>query len=211
MTTSPALSSSLASPSALTAEETSRLRRLESIIAGGLEGFLQVGAALAEIRSRRLYRGTHARWEDYCLDKWRLSFSRCNQIIQTTAIYGNLLAAVPQDAELLKQTNEHLLRPLSRLEPAAPICRPGSTTRGDTTRTRRMLDRRSEELANFCKWVNRLAIWDVEAIALSDDALCAQRRLKATRQLRTFCETLIQALETRLLRANGQARAAANI
>jgi hypothetical protein len=69
----------------------------------------------------------------------------------------------------------------------------------------------SEELANFCKWVNRLAIWDVEAIALSDDALCAQRRLKATRQLRTFCETLIQALETRLLRANGQARAAANI
>jgi hypothetical protein len=75
-------------------------------------------------------------------------------------------------------------------EPAAG-CRNGSTTRG-------MLERRSDELGNMCRWASRITNWDAEAVALADDQSCLRRHLKAARQLRTFCETFIAALETRL-------------
>jgi hypothetical protein len=220
-----------------------------------------VGAALAEIRATRLYRATHDRFEDYCLDKWGLTLSRCNQIIQTTRTYDNLVAGAPQDAELLAQTNEHALRPLSRLAPELqtatwelirrieqrpagttieavvasikeaiadgweeravtatdtnsrepnPVCHGGSTAQTGVTRTRRILERRSDQLGNFCRWANRINTWDPEAIALADDDLCLKRRLKTARQLRTFCETLIQVIEARLLR-NNPAAATTNI
>ena len=208
-----------------------------------------------------MYRATHARFEDYCHDRWDLSLSRCNQIVQTVHTYHNLVATVPQDAALLAQTNEHTLRPLNRLAPElqtatwelirrieqrpagttietvvgaikeaiscgweerataatdtnsrepAPICRNGSTTRSETTRTRRIPERRSDQLGNFCRWANRVNTWDAEAIALADDELCLKRHLKTARQLRTFCETLIQVIEARLLR-NSPAAATTNI
>jgi hypothetical protein len=240
MTTSPALYESL------TAQETSRLRQLERIVQEGLDSFLKVGAALAEIRDSRLYRATHDRFEDYCLDKWGLTLSRCNQIIHTTRTYDHLVAAVPQDAELLARTNEHTLRPLSRLAPELqsatwelirkieehPL---GTTTQtvveaikeaiasaweereqapnsaiasalalslsaGKGRKHPGLSARRSDELGNFCRWTNRVNTWDPEAIVLADDELCLERRLKAARQLQTFCEALIRVIEARLSR-----------
>ena len=74
-----------------------------------------------------------------------------------------------------------------------------STARGTgKSRARRTLRRRSDELGSLCRWATRISTWDAEAIALADDELCLKRRLKAARQLRTFCETLIQAIEGRL-------------
>lgn len=221
------------SPNALSAQETARLRQLEHIIEKRLEGFLEVGAALAEIRSNRLYRATHDRFEDYCLDRWALSLSRCNQIILATRTYNHLVAALPQDAKLLAQTNEHALRPLSRLEPQLqtvvwelirkieqrpagktvesvveliktaiasgweerdaatptdtnnqapdPAHRGELTSQDETTRSRRILERRSTQLHSFCCWANRISIWDPEAISLGDDTACLKRHLKATR------------------------------
>jgi hypothetical protein len=104
-------------PSNLTLQESARLRQLERIVEAGLEGFLKVGAALAEIRDNRLYRSTHERWSDYCLDRWGLTLSRCNQLISSTRTYDNLVAALPQDADVLAEANEHMLRPLNQLEP----------------------------------------------------------------------------------------------
>ncbi len=202
------------------------------------------------------YRATHDRFEDYCLDRWALSLSRCNQLIHTVKVYDHLSNAFPQDAALLAGANEHTLRPLSRLEPELqtavwelirrieerpagttiealvgaiknaitdgweeraaaaavtdtnnrapdPVRRDGSTLLDETTRSRHFLQRQSNELGNFSRWANRVNTWDPKAIALADDELCLKRHLKTVRQLRIFCETLIQALETRLsARAN---------
>jgi hypothetical protein len=161
----------------------------------------------------------------------------------------NLVAGAPQDAELLAQTNEHALRPLSRLAPELqtatwelirrieqrpagttieavvdsikeaiasgweeravtatdtnsrelnPVCHGGSTAQTGVTRTRRILERQSDQLGNLCRWAGRITNWDPEAIALGDDKYTLERHLKSARQLRTFCEALIAALELRL-------------
>ena len=229
----------------LSEQEETRLRELECIVQAGLDSFLQVGAALSEIRDSRLYRATHERFADYCLDRWKLSLSRCNQIVQTVHTYDHLVAAVPQDPALLSEANEHMLRPLNRLEPELQTVtwelirrieeRPtgitiqtvvdrikgaildgweerdnpgqinGSAPRAKTGRSRRLPERPSDRLASFCRWAAQVHLWDPESIAATDDALCAQRHLKVTRQLRTFCDSFITALEIRLSRAKNLA------
>jgi hypothetical protein len=99
----------------LTRQELARLHELEHVIEEGLVRFLKVGAALSEIRDARLYRTTHDRFADYCLDRWSLTLSRCNQLIQSVRVYDNLVGAYPQDTALLAETTESALRPLSRL------------------------------------------------------------------------------------------------
>jgi hypothetical protein len=235
---------------ALSESECVRLRELECIVQEGLDSFLQVGAALSEIRVVRLYRTTHARFEDYCLDRFGLSLSRCNQLILSTRTYDNLVAAIPQDAALLSEANEHALRPLNSLDPQLQIVtwelikrieeRPAgitiqkvvarikeaiasgweerNSTVADTDpagrneaatvrpgRSRRLPERQSDRLASFCKWAAQVHLWDPESIAATDDPLCARRHLKVTRQLRTFCDHFIVALEIRLSRATSLA------
>jgi hypothetical protein len=107
----------LQSESVLTPQEAQRLRELEAVIQEGFESFLRVGLAFAEVRFHKLHRATHARFEDYCRDRWALSLSRCNQIINTVKVVENITGVFPQDATLLAETNESSLRPLSRLEP----------------------------------------------------------------------------------------------
>jgi hypothetical protein len=101
----------------LTARETTRLRELERLI----DGFLKVGAALIEIRDGRLYRSTHVRFSDYCRDRWALSLSRCNQIMQSVELVSTLVQAHPEDAQVLTDTPESALRPLGRLEPELQV------------------------------------------------------------------------------------------
>lgn len=57
----------------LSAEEENDLHNLEERIHNGLEGFLEVGRAMFEIRDRRLYRANYASWDDYCERKWNIS------------------------------------------------------------------------------------------------------------------------------------------
>lgn len=59
----------------LTDIEKQALKNYETIIKKGLNTFLEVGQALAEIRDRRLYRETHKTFERYCKDVWDLSKS----------------------------------------------------------------------------------------------------------------------------------------
>jgi hypothetical protein len=46
-----------------------------------------------------------------------LSLSRTNQIINSVKVFDNITGTFPQDAVLLSKANEHMLRPLTRLEP----------------------------------------------------------------------------------------------
>lgn len=55
---------------ALAAVESTRLAELEHVIERGLTTFVEVGQALMEIRDSRLYRDTHAAFEDYCRERW---------------------------------------------------------------------------------------------------------------------------------------------
>lgn len=62
--------------------ERAALHRAEKVIRKGLDTFIKVGSALTEIRDQRLYRATHDTFEDYLADRWGLSKSYGNRLIQ---------------------------------------------------------------------------------------------------------------------------------
>jgi hypothetical protein len=88
--------------------------------------------------------------------------------------------------------------PVSAETPSVGALATESHSTNGSTKDRRLAARQSDQLANFSRWAGRITNWDPEVIALADDELCLKRRLKAARQLRTFCESLIRALEGRL-------------
>ena len=60
----------------LSATETDRLAELEDVVGRGMRTFVEVGAALCEIRDQRLYRVMHATFEGYCRERWGFTASR---------------------------------------------------------------------------------------------------------------------------------------
>lgn len=93
----------------LSTTEVHKLERLEGVISKGMQSFLAVGAALAEIREERLYRAQYSSFESYCQDRW-----------QFTADYGRKLtraveaiASLPDD--LPTPTRESHARVLAAL------------------------------------------------------------------------------------------------
>lgn len=91
-------------------EESRDLVRLEGIVEAGLQTFVEVGEALAEIRDRKLYRVEHATFDDYLKTKWKISRSwACRQIQAAETVRmlptGN------------KPTAERHIRPLGKLPP----------------------------------------------------------------------------------------------
>jgi hypothetical protein len=71
----------------LSVEERARLERLEEVIDRGMAVYVQVGLALEQIHSGRLYRGTHANWCDYLRDRWELSYRHAKrQMLAATVV-----------------------------------------------------------------------------------------------------------------------------
>jgi hypothetical protein len=105
---------------ALTTTESARLVELEAVVERGLQTFVEVGRALAEIRDERLYRATHRRFEDYCPDRWSFGGGRARQLIVAAktatrvAVLGlpplaneaQARALAPLDSEQLRATWE---------------------------------------------------------------------------------------------------------
>jgi len=95
----------------LTADDSARLAELETAIQRGLETFVEVGRALAEIRRRHLYRESHSTFEDYCRERWDFSDSRAHQLIGTNETVTTVTAAgLPPPA------NERQARALASLD-----------------------------------------------------------------------------------------------
>jgi hypothetical protein len=94
----------------ISANESRDLIRLEDVIKRGLQTFVEVGEALAEIHHRKLYRTEHATFEAYLETKWKISRSRACRLIQAAAI----TKALPTGN---KPTTERQTRPLTRLQP----------------------------------------------------------------------------------------------
>jgi len=104
------------------AGEREQLRQLEQVIATGIKrqakSFVDIGKALAAIRdsgqpSRRLYRATHAKFEDYCRDRWNINASRASQYI-TGASRHEAVKTLTTVSVL--PNNERQVRELARLE-----------------------------------------------------------------------------------------------
>ena len=70
----------------MTAAETDRLVELEHTVERGLQTFVEVGQALAEIRERKLYRASHDTFERYCRERWGFTRQRARQFIDAAAV-----------------------------------------------------------------------------------------------------------------------------
>lgn len=77
---------SLVATGQLSLFERDRLVELEAVIARGLQTFVEVGAALLEIRESRLYRETHASFGAYLEDRWQMSRQRGYQLIDAAEV-----------------------------------------------------------------------------------------------------------------------------
>ncbi len=91
------------------------LAECERVIERGLKTFIEVGDALARIRDERLYRETHATFEDYCRARWGFDASRARQLI-SAAKTVTLVTVGGQPAP----TSERVARELRRAGEKAP-------------------------------------------------------------------------------------------
>lgn len=95
----------------------SRLFELEDVIERGLATFVEVGQALIEIQTDRLYRETHDTFEFYCRDRWGFSRQTGYDLMQTARVV-ELVQEVGQDAPAPTRETARKLAPL-RQEPEA--------------------------------------------------------------------------------------------
>ena len=80
----------------------------------------EAGKALAELRSRRLYRSTHKTFEDYCQDRFGYTRQNANYFIAGAGVVDNLTNLTTICCQILP-TKEIQVRPLTKLEPAEQI------------------------------------------------------------------------------------------
>jgi hypothetical protein len=92
--------------------ESVRLHACETIVEKGLQTFVEVGNALLEIREARLYRQDFATFEDYCRERWEMSYRRSKQLMDAATVVSNL-----NNCSDCLPTHESQIRPLAKLEP----------------------------------------------------------------------------------------------
>jgi hypothetical protein len=117
----------------LTTQEKVRLGQLVRTIERGLSTFLEVAKALQEIRSSRLYRGTHMDFQSWCRETLGLARSSVDGLIRSGEVAQFL---IDSGANLPPNTAEATIRPLASLprelqpvgwrlvEAASPKCGP---------------------------------------------------------------------------------------
>jgi phage N-6-adenine-methyltransferase len=70
---------------------TDRLLECERVIERGLNTFVEVGAALLEIRDSRLYKDSYSTFEDYCRERWGMQRHYANRLISAAEVTNNLV------------------------------------------------------------------------------------------------------------------------
>lgn len=108
----------------LSISEAKRLSDCEAVIEQGLQTFYEVGSALAEIRDLRLYRAIYPTFEGYCRERWSMSKTHANRLIESNATIENLtpigvkpatesqareLAPLNDQPELQRQVWQHVV------------------------------------------------------------------------------------------------------
>lgn len=94
----------------LSPEESARFFGLIKIVETNLAGFYAVGKALAEIRESRLYREEFATWEDFCRQRFEITKTHANRLIEAAEIemtpMGVKITSERQARELMKVPTE---------------------------------------------------------------------------------------------------------
>lgn len=101
-------------PEPLSSPEAARLTELETVVGRGLDTFVGVGTALAEIRDSRLYRQVAGTFEDYCRERWNLSKRYAYDLIGSAE---TACAIAHTDPDLPPVKNEGQARELAKVEP----------------------------------------------------------------------------------------------
>jgi len=100
----------------LTEAEEKTLAAQEKIITAGVRTVFAVGEALRVIRDGKLYRDTHATFEEYCQEKWQFTHRRANQLAEGSETVKVLGTMVPKrDVSPVIPQNERQIRPLAGL------------------------------------------------------------------------------------------------
>ena len=95
--------------------------KLEAAADRGLRAIAAVrdcGAALEELKAKDLWRDTHNSWQDYVLDRFKISASRAHQLIEFATITNALTKKV--STAVLDSLTERQIRPLTSV-PAAEL------------------------------------------------------------------------------------------
>lgn len=109
-----------------------RLDVLEAVIEANLIGFFNVGQALTEIRDSKLYRITHADFDAYVDERWKMSRRRAYQLIGARSVVDDI-----RNAALPMPTSERVCRELVRLSAAERVSVWTNLTRQDSEPTER--------------------------------------------------------------------------
>ena len=67
-------------------EEAERFEELNKVIDRGMAAFVEVGAALAEVRGSKLYRADFGSWDEYLQKKWGMVRQYANRIIRGSRV-----------------------------------------------------------------------------------------------------------------------------
>lgn len=97
-------------PDRLSSAELSALERCTAIVDDFVRSqYPRVGAALAEIRDKRLYRQTHETFALFCTERWKMGENYANRLILAAGVATNLMptGTIPQ--------TERMARPLGSL------------------------------------------------------------------------------------------------
>jgi hypothetical protein len=74
----------------LSETETARLQDLEKVVDANIKGYYEAGSALLAIRDERLYRKDFDTFDDYCRDKWGMSKSHANRLIEASEVVSTV-------------------------------------------------------------------------------------------------------------------------
>ena len=94
------------------------LQRCETVIEKGLQSFIEVGEALAEIRENKGYKLSCNTFEEYCKSRWNISANYARRTIKSTETVKRL---AQNGYTCTENITEGQIRPITKLEPAEQI------------------------------------------------------------------------------------------
>ncbi len=100
--------------SELTLKEQNAREQLEKQVE---QSFYLAGKALQQLRDQRLYRSTHSRFEDYCLERFGFHRRHSYNLIGAALVVDNLSVVECAQIVHILPTRESQCRPLTPLEP----------------------------------------------------------------------------------------------
>lgn len=103
----------MATETALDTNESARLETLESVIDSGRKAFVEVGRALLEIKTGKLYRSKFGTFEEYCQNKWQMERRTAYRYLDAASVIENVSHGT--QTQPILPSNERQTRPLSSL------------------------------------------------------------------------------------------------